>query len=122
MTTEATPPPLNTSAQHHLRRLTVGPPFWCPSATSSLPGTPPVAPSRSPAEPYRWLTATKPPMSVPPRRPTCELRAVTTPWARPARARYRAAGRLVDWIGPPGHGPASLSADRAWQATMPRGL
>jgi hypothetical protein len=103
-TTGATPPPLNTAARRLLRRLTVGPPLWCAPAPSSLPDTPPVAPSISLTEPCRRLAATTP------------------SHARTVHARYRAAGRLLGWTGPPGRSPAGLSASRAWQAATLRGL
>jgi hypothetical protein len=32
------------------------------------------------------------------------------------------ASHLHSWTGPPGRGPAGLSADRAWQATGPRAI
>jgi hypothetical protein len=67
-------------------------------------------------------------MSAPPHRPVCGLRAVTTPWARSVHARYRVAGRVLSWTGPPGRGPAGLlaahtwQAAHAWQAATPGGL
>jgi hypothetical protein len=36
----------------------------------------------------------------------------------PGRAQH--AGRICGWTEPPGRGPASLLADRAWQAAGPR--
>jgi hypothetical protein len=108
-TTGATPPPLDTTARRRLRRLTVDPSFRCAPALSSFPGTFPVAPSRSPVTPCRRRATVKPPVSTPLRRPT--------------RARYSGPRRpFPRWAGLPGRGPASFSADRAWQAAMPRGL
>jgi hypothetical protein len=56
-TTGATPLPLNAAARCHLRRLTIGTPFRCAPALSSLPGISPVPPSRSPTTPCRRLAA-----------------------------------------------------------------
>jgi hypothetical protein len=51
--TGAPSPPMNDAARRRLRRLTVDPPFRCAPTLSSLPGTFPVTPSRSPATPCR---------------------------------------------------------------------
>jgi hypothetical protein len=50
-TTGAPTPPTNAAARRRWHRLTVDPPFRCTPALSSLPGTFPVTPSRSPATP-----------------------------------------------------------------------
>jgi hypothetical protein len=119
-TTRATPPPLITAARRRLHRLTVGMPFRCAPALSSLPGTSRVAPSRSPATPYRHRATAEPQTSVPLCHPMRGLRVVTTP----ARARVAAghAGRFPHWAEPLGHGLAAVSADHVWQAAVPRGL
>jgi hypothetical protein len=109
-TTEATPLPLDTAARRRLRHFTIDPPFRCAPALSSLLGTLPVAPSRSPATSCRCRATVEPPASMPLRRP-----------ARGARALQQAA-QAVCSAGLLGHGPAGLSTDRAWQATAPHGL
>jgi hypothetical protein len=50
--TGAPSPPMSATARRRLRRLTADPPFRCTHALSSLLGTFPVTPSRSPATPY----------------------------------------------------------------------
>jgi hypothetical protein len=70
MTTGAPSPPTNAAARRRLHRLTVDLPFRCAPALSSLPGTFPVTPSRSPATPCRRRATAEPPTSTPPRRPT----------------------------------------------------
>jgi hypothetical protein len=121
--TGAPSPPMNAAARHRLSRFTVDPPFRCAPALSSLPGTFPVTPSRSPATPYRRRATAEPPASTPPRHPTRGLRVVTAPArARHARAAAGCAGRLPRWAGLPGRGPVGVSADRVWQAAAPRGL
>jgi hypothetical protein len=77
--TRAPSPPMNAAARRRLRCLTVDPPFRCAPALSSLPGTFPVIPSRSPATPYRRQSTAEPSASTPPCRPTCGLRVVTAP-------------------------------------------
>jgi hypothetical protein len=77
--TGASSPPTNAVARHRLRRLTVDPPFRCAPALSSLPGTFPVTPSRSPTTPCRRRATAKPLTSTPPPRPTHGLRVVTAP-------------------------------------------
>jgi hypothetical protein len=52
-TTGARSPPTNAAARCRMHRLTVDPPFRCAPVLSSLPGTFPVTPSRSPATPCR---------------------------------------------------------------------
>jgi hypothetical protein len=95
-TTGAIPPPLIITARHRLHRLTVGTPFWCTPALSSLPGTFLVAPSISLITPYRHRAT-----------------------ARVGRAcRFSPLG----WAGQPGRGPAGVSADRMWQAATPQAL
>jgi hypothetical protein len=98
-TTGAPSPPTNAAVRRHWHRLTIDPSFRCAPVLSSLSGTFPVTPSRSPATPCR--------------RRVCHS------------AVPRAAGRvgqLPRWAGLPGRGPAGISADRAWQAAAPRGL
>jgi hypothetical protein len=104
--TGAPSPPTNAAARRRLRRLTVDPPFWCAPALSSLPGTFPVTPSRSPTTPCRHRAAGE---------------HATAP-SRARSARGDRAGRLPRWAGLPGRGPADVSADHTWQAATPRGL
>jgi hypothetical protein len=108
-------PPMNAAARCRLRRLTVDPPFRCAPALSSLPGTFPVTPSRSPATPYLHRATGK------------HATAPSRTWSArgdrvDARAAAGRAGRLPRWAGLPGRGPTCVSADCAWQAAAPRGL
>jgi hypothetical protein len=119
-TTGATPPPLITAARRRLHCLTVGTPFRCAPALSSLPGTSRVAPSRSPATPYRHRATAEPQTSAPLCHPVRGLRVGTTS----SRARVAAghAGRFPHWAEPLGRGLAAVSADHVWQAAVPCGL
>jgi hypothetical protein len=85
---------MNVAARRRLHRLTVDPPFRCAPALSSLPGTFPVTPSRSPATPCHSQDTTELPVSTPPRRPARGLCVVNVP----ARARSRPR-RLVAPLG-----------------------
>jgi hypothetical protein len=67
-TTGAPSLPTNAAARRRWHRLTVDPPFRCAPVLSSLPGTFPVTPSRSPTSPCRRRATTEPPVSTPPRR------------------------------------------------------
>jgi hypothetical protein len=67
-TTGAPSPPTNAAARCRWHRLIVDPPFWCAPVPSSLPGTFPVTPSRSPATPCCRRATAEPPASTPPRR------------------------------------------------------
>jgi hypothetical protein len=77
--TGALSPLMNAAARRRLRCLTVDPPFRCAPALSSLPGTFPATPSRSPATPCHRRATAEPPVSTPLRRPAHGLRMVTAP-------------------------------------------
>jgi hypothetical protein len=111
---------------------TIDPPFWCAPALSSLPGTFPVTPSRSPATPCRRRATAKPPASMPPRRPTHGLRVVNAP-ARAHCNRPRRPVAPLGWAARPwpsqrfgrprvvGHrGPWALASGRFRPGTVPR--
>jgi hypothetical protein len=76
-TTGAPSPPTNAVARRRLHLLTVDPPFRCAPVPSSLPGTFPVTPSRSPATPCHCRATAEPSMSTPPHRPARGLHVVT---------------------------------------------
>jgi hypothetical protein len=52
----------------------------------------------------------------------CGARAQDLAAGKRATACGVRAGRLSGWTGPPGHGPAGLLADHAWQAAGPRAV
>jgi hypothetical protein len=68
-TTGAPSPLTNAAARRRWHLLTVDSPFRCNPVLSSLPGTFPVTPSRSPATPCHRRATAEPPASTPPRRP-----------------------------------------------------
>jgi hypothetical protein len=102
-TTGAPSPPPNAAARRCLRHLTVDLPFRCAPALSSLSGTFPVTPSRSPATPCHRRATAEPPVSAPPHRPVCGDRAgarrpvaplgwAARPWPSRCFGRPRVAG------------------------------
>jgi hypothetical protein len=132
-TTGASPPPLNTTVRRRLGRLAVGPLLRCAPAPSSLPGTSPVAPSRSPATPCRWLTTIEPlsharsahgdHVSA---RAASALPQATQAVFPAGLSRQAAASRLFRPAAhgrppaePPGRCLAAVSASRVWQAAGP---
>jgi hypothetical protein len=110
MTTGATPPSLNTATRRRLRRLTVGTPFRCALALSSLPGTSPVPPSRSPATPCCRLAADE--------RATAPTRARGDRAGAPV---LQQAAQAAQAVFPAGLGCQAV-AQPAFQPTAPRGL
>jgi hypothetical protein len=116
--TGAPSPPMNATAQHRLHRLTVDPPFRCAPALSSLPGTFPVTPLKSPATPYRCRAAgehtttsshtwsargdrasarTARARCSRPRRPVAPVGWAARPWPSRCFGRPRVAGRRALW-------------------------
>jgi hypothetical protein len=101
--TGAPSPPTNAAAQHRLRRLTIDPPFRCAPALSSLLGTFPVTPSRSPATPCCHRATVELPASTPPRvrsrprRPVAPLDRAARTWPSRRFGRPRVVGRRAPW-------------------------
>jgi hypothetical protein len=109
-TTGAPSPPTNAAARRRLHRLTIDSSFRCAPVLSSLSGTFPVTPSRSPATPCRHRDTVEPPVSTPPRRlargacarnrprrPVAPLGWAARPWPSQRFDRPRVAGRRVSW-------------------------
>jgi hypothetical protein len=131
-TTGAPSPPVNAAVPELSSRLAVDPPFRCAPSLSSLLGTFPVAPSRSPATPCRRRATAEPPVSTPLRHPTRGLCVVTAP-ARTRCSGPRRPFTPPSWAARPWpsqlfgrprvagcHAPWAVASGRFQPSTVPR--
>jgi hypothetical protein len=111
----------NPTAVEHRRAGRLPPPHHRPTASVSPVSTLPAR--RLPGTPAVLAGSTLAPMSRRRAADECATaRGDHIVSLRRTRVTAGHTGRFPRWAGLPGRGPADFSTDRAWQATMPRGL